>query len=645
MYGCLILECEMAKKIVHLQNYLRMLDESVPGVSGSVKKTVAAVVPEHIKNFSCREHLTGLLLGNIQSGKTSQIFGIAAASADEGFPLFVLFTSDNIKLQEQTYKRALQVLDTFNVCSENDDVRFMQKGLRQPTIVILKKNTNILKAWKNHISSSKFCEGRPIFIIDDEADAASLNTKINKQEQSTINKHIEDIKKLANSSIYLQVTATPQAVLLQTKISGWKPSFIHYFPPGKNYLGGEFFYTEKGSFAVRTTDDEIDDIRDSSEYISEGLRSALMSFLVTGAHTMLSGGIVCNFLIHPSVSIKDHESVACKLGSFLNEILYGNLQKEILPQIKNAWDDFQKTKPDIKPLAKIKAFIDKSLKDMTINILVMNSKSDHDVDKDKGMNIIVGGNSLGRGVTFPVLQTVYYCRRSRRPQADTYWQHCRMFGYDRDPALMRVYLPPFLLKLFTDLNSANTSLLNQVIENGLDEINLLYPPGIKPTRKNVLDESSLNLVVGGVDMFASYPKKKHIRDIDLMLDSFDDSPGSYSEKSLKFIIDLLEKLESENKSDWNHKAYTNCVKALKAENKEANGIIIVRKGRDIKKAPRTMLSPDDRALGGKFNDKTVLTLYRIKGVGKEKGWESDSGPRWMPNIKLPEGITFYKTDG
>lgn len=645
MYGFWILEFKMSKKQTHLQSYIYLSDQDVAGVSDSVKKTIKAIVPKHIKNFSCKEHLTGLLLGNVQSGKTSQMFGIIAASADEGFSLFILLTTDNKKLQEQTYERALQMLDTFNVCGEADDIRFIQKGLRQPTLVILKKNTNILKSWKNHIGSSKYCEGRPIFIIDDEADAASLNTKVNQKDQSTINKHLEGIKKLATSSIYLQVTATPQSVLLQTKFSELKPSFVHYFPPGKGYLGGDFFYTEKGSFAVRVTDDELDDLKIDSEYISDGLRQALLSFLVSGAHIMLSGGEVCNFLIHPSVSIKDHESVAEKISSFLNEILYGDMQQELLPQLTESWNDLQETKPDIKSLPEIEEFIVESLKATSIEILVMNSKSDHEIDKDKGMNIVIGGNSLGRGVTFPVLQTVYYCRRSKRPQADTFWQHCRMFGYDRDSALMRVYLPPFLLKLFTDLNTANTSLINQVVKNGLEDINLLLPPGVKPTRKNVIDADFLSLVVGGVDMFASYPKRKHVKDIDFMLDIFDGDAGKYDEVPLKLIADLLEKLESEIKKDWDHKSYLNCIKALEADKKEKNGILIVRRERDIKRAPRTMLSEDDRMLGKKFKDRVVLTVYRIKGEGADKGWHSDAGPRWMPNIRLPEGINFYKTDG
>ncbi len=238
----------------HFQNYLNQLGNSNPDLIASIKSTVDSVVHGHLKKFTYKEHLTGLLLGNVQSGKTGQMFGIAAAAADEEFQIFVLLTTDNVYLHHQTFLRALSHLDSFNVCGENDEVRFIAGQLRKPILLILKKNTNILQKWRNNLSSSKYCESRPIFIMDDEADAASLNTKVNKNEVSQINQHLDSIKKLASSSVYIQVTATPQAIILQTNLSGWKPSFIHYFKPGRNYLVSErkrpFFEKNEGDFAL-----------------------------------------------------------------------------------------------------------------------------------------------------------------------------------------------------------------------------------------------------------------------------------------------------------------------------------------------------------------------------------------------------------
>jgi len=62
-------------------------------------------------------------------------------------------------------------------------------------------------------------------------------------------------------------------------------------------------------------------------------------------------------------------------------------------------------------------------------IIIMNGKNNVDIDEyTEGCNFIVGGNTLGRGVTFPNLQTIYYTRTSKKPQADTMWQHSRMLA-------------------------------------------------------------------------------------------------------------------------------------------------------------------------------------------------------------------------
>lgn len=67
--------------------------------------------------------------------------------------------------------------------------------MRKPAVIVLKKNGRVLKQWKNNFSSTQFVAGNPLFIVDDEADAASLNTQVNKNKQSTINKCLDEIKK------------------------------------------------------------------------------------------------------------------------------------------------------------------------------------------------------------------------------------------------------------------------------------------------------------------------------------------------------------------------------------------------------------------------------------------------------------------
>lgn len=627
---------------IHFDSYIGMIRDVAPGLVSAVKTTVDALLPKYIKTFSFRDRITGLLLGNVQSGKTSHVFGIISAAADEGFQLFVFLTTDNVYLHEQTFKRALSVLDTFTICGEDDEVRFLASRMRKPAMVVLKKNTKVLQRWKNNFASSKFCEGRAIFIVDDEGDASSLNIKVNKNEQSAINSHLEGITKLANSSIYLQVTATPQSLLLQSKLSDWRPAFVYYFPPGPGYLGGDFFYREPPAPCIKLTkENELDDIRRDEHHVAEGLRLSLLSFLITGAHMLSQSKTeACNFLVHPSVRIADHEKLATRIGQYLNEMLIAVYEGKMGDYLKGTWDDLNRTKIKLIAFDKAYAFIKQILHNQKINIFVMNSTGSNVVDCSKGINIVVGGNSLGRGVTFPVLQTVYYCRTAKSPQADTFWQHCRMFGYDRDPELMRIFLPPSLLKLFTELNNGNKALLGQVLTHDPDDISLLYPSGIRPTRSCVVDKDILDIIIGGVNYFPNFPKRKFVKQIDDILGPY--AGEGIHEVTLNNIINLIEKFESESEADWSNDVFVNCMKALKASHAENKAVLIVRRRRSISKGTGTLLSPDDRALGASIRDYPVLTLYRVEGE-KEKGW--DGLPLWIPNIKLPEGKNFFKVNG
>ena len=138
----------------------------------SVLQTADDIGERQLKTFSFTSNETGLLFGNVQSGKTGQMFGIICRAADLGFPVFVLLTTDNVVLQQQTLARVCADLDGFCICGENDVQLFMDNSLIQPAIIVLKKNVRVLKLWSNVLISSGFMKGNPLFVVDDEADAA-----------------------------------------------------------------------------------------------------------------------------------------------------------------------------------------------------------------------------------------------------------------------------------------------------------------------------------------------------------------------------------------------------------------------------------------------------------------------------------------
>ena len=627
----------------YLEHYLNLVKLQSVSLRDTVEETSLAVFKLISERFDYKSHITGLLLGNVQSGKTGQMLGVVSTLADNGFEIFILLTTDNVYLQKQTTERTAASLGIFNVYGESDDLPFFTNKLSKPIIIVLKKNSSVLRKWRGFLSSSGYCSGRPIVIIDDEADAASLNTLVNKDRISTINKHLGAIKELSTSSIYVEVTATPQAILLQSNISGWKPSFIYYFKPGSDYIGGDFIYAQPKPYCISYTgEDELDIIKNDEAYIPDGLKDALLTYIIICAHYHLKGINTCNFLVHPSVKIADHLAFSTVLGEHLNEFLLAvtdDTENFVKPQLENVWNELRGTKPDIESFEDIFETVVFILENQLINVMMLNSTSEIGVNYNSGYNIIVGGNSLGRGVTFPKLQVVYYCRKSKTPQADTFWQHARVFGYDRDRGLLRIFLPPSLYNLFSELNVSNKLLINQITSSNISDIQLFYPKGVQPTRKNVLDNKAINLIMGGVNFFSSNPKQNNASVIDSLIDDYNDAEH-YHAVNPSLLSTLLQYVGDEAREDWDNEKYINTVNTLATKRPITKFALIIRKGRDIGKGTGTLLSPTDRRIGDGLKNWVVLTLYKVNG-STEKGWNGN--PFYIPNIKLPDGVCIYDT--
>jgi len=627
----------------YLEKYLKTIE--VQEIKDSVLDVTKEIFDDKLKTFDRRSKVNGLLLGEVQSGKTGQMLGIIAAAADLEYDFFVIVTSDINRLQQQTYERTFLAFTDFQICNVNNTVEFRLNQMKKPIVLVLKKNASVLRKWRNEILNSGFLNGtgRTVFIVDDEADAASLNTQINQDRISTINRRLTEICNTASSCIYLQVTATPQAVLLQAEDSNFRPSFISSFRPGKKYLGGTFFFSRPDSYCIRyTPDDELTDIRDANAEITPGLATATLNYLIVIAQTALDkSSKCCNYLVHPSVRIADHRQAEEKIREFLNDVKASVEENdpEIIENLKKEWQDLFKTKPEIKRFDEILETIRNILFKQEIHFVQLNSVSDSSVDISTGNNIIIGGNSLGRGVTIPFLQTTYYSRTAQVPQADTFWQHCRMFGYDRDRSTIRLFMPEFVHKLFQEINNSQQVLMKQLVENGIDETHIVYIDGVRPTRRVVVDQAKLLLIAGGVNYFSAYPINTTFEDLNKLLLPLETK--GITNCSVDFILEVLSHLDSEENNDWSSKKFISAVKAIAEKNKIKQARIMVNTERKITKGTGTMLSSADRETVDKFSNEIVLVMYQLTGEKKLK-WSGS--PLWMPNIKLPDGFVFYKME-
>lgn len=625
-----------------LDTYLNQLTPKA--LAESVKNTVTGFM-DKLEKTEPKKAQNVLLLGNVQSGKTAQVLGVLNALADNDHKIFIYLTTDSIDLQKQTVSRAKSSLKDFIVLSENDDSSFTQvMKSSNPILVVIKKNASVLKRWRNLFKSQENLKGYPLVIVDDEADAASLNTNANKKEKdaSKINSLLDEIKNACCQSLFIQLTATPQSLLLQHLESNWKPEFIHFFEPSENYIGGNFVFTDPPSYIARFIENELDDVYDESGDIPSGIKKALLSFLVTCAEFDLCGKNNCNFALHPSYKIQDHQTFSYKIQSYLNELVQAVNNDENIEQVfLQSYQDLRQTKPDIHHFEEIYEKIISLLQEKRICALILNSKTENNFEINQGFNIIIGGNVIGRGLTIPKLQTVYYSRTAKKPNADTFWQHARIFGYDRDKSLLRLYIPNDIYHFFVTLNQANNLIIEQAKQSN-GNIQVIYPKNISPTRKNVLDYENTMQLVGGVNYFPFYPNENNAQDLDRLSSTISENhiqDNLYS-VDLETLLLFMEKLGEYNPNDWNKKCFIDAINALSTQRPKFKNYILIKKERKIGKNTGTMLSENDRKLGDKYPNDLFLTLYRVVG-DKDKGWQGKDF--WLPNVKLPYCGSVYWT--
>lgn len=609
-----------------LEKYINLVEAQSGMVAAShLRNTVGDIAKDCLDNFDYTGKKNGVLLGYVQSGKTGNLIGLIASFIDHKFKLFLFLTSDNVLLYKQTLTRVGDMLPGVCICGEEDDEKFLANSLRSPCVLVLKKNHSVLRKWLSRIRAVDNSSGEPLLLIDDEADAASLNTKVNKAEVSTINGLIRDLISVSPCSLYLQTTATPFGNLLLGQNSTTKPSFITTFHPSKAYMGGDFFYGEDSSVFDIIDEPEATTIVDPDiTLVPSGFKRSVRHFISLVLHSERMKLRVCNFLIHPSHRIADHKIVAKKVTVLLNQDIeqakaHNPLLLELLPRPQG----FGKS-PDFDEI--INAI-------QKIKVAVVNSENQIPT-LEHGYNIIVGGNCLGRGLTIPKLNVCYYTRLAKSPQADTLLQHSRIFGYDRDRSNAKVFLTQSMLLRFRGIVNGVNALHNSVNTGSVGNIKFYLPPKVNPTRKNVVDASLYISLIGGVNYFLNSSDPKCLDVIDTFVANIKDA----SAITIDILANLLSKVKSDDDLLSQFQMATNLLIA-KGDPQEV--IVHKRTNRSIGKNTGTMLSPDDRLLSRKYPKKIVVFLYRILGE-KSKGW-SDK-PLWLINIQFPKNYVFIGSE-
>ena len=428
-----------------------LADDMSPEAIDSVFSNAVRIL-SHCPNPNIQEKLakTGIVIGKVQSGKTSNFISVLALAFDNGYDIAIVLGGNTLDLLKQNASR---ITSSFNVDSEkltvlktNDNkslinptrIKEFLENDRKVIIVGLKHNKHIDQI--ADIFSNSYLSDKSVLIIDDEGDQATLNTKAYRNSISKTYGSVLNLKSKLKSHCFLSVTATPQANILIETFDQLSPDFGELVYPGEGYCGLQEFHGEN-------CDKHIYEIPPSEPNLLDGpgvplsVYKAMAMFFVGNAirHSRGDMGIHA-MLIHPSQKKYDHRIVQTKIQTILDEwkskakiklsgkrdVSYSSLRKLLV----EAYDTFVVDGVICVTFDNLENTILQRIKSCS-PVLICNSEENASENaKHYKTNIFVGGNLVERGITIKGLAVTYITRRAKgKSNVDNTEQRARWFGY------------------------------------------------------------------------------------------------------------------------------------------------------------------------------------------------------------------------
>lgn len=320
----------------------------------------------------------GLVIGAVQSGKTSNYIALINKAADSGYKVIILLTGTVEKLRQQTQERVdagfvgrdskdslernrygkngqsvgvgllnpnLPVASfTSTVRDFYVDVNMSLDNVNGPIIFVTKKNKSVLEKLYNwlKLKNTHTTHGKidyPVLLIDDEADNASINTNNPDTDPTAINHEIRQMLRLFTRYSYVGFTATPFAnIFINPQIGAanddpakddlFPKDFIYLLEQPSNYVGPDGMYLDDGEYHYMLRyNDDMEHIlplkHKKNTYpagLPESLKDAIDLFLLANAVRDLRG------------QEKKHRSMLIHVSRFIS------VQKNVEELVKKYFD-------------------------------------------------------------------------------------------------------------------------------------------------------------------------------------------------------------------------------------------------------------------------------------------------------------------
>lgn len=680
---------------------LKLTDEERAGTTDSTEAILEKIIENYEKAFSgeageggtsdtklkADTMPVGLLYGRIQSGKTRAMILSTAMALDNGFRIIVVLTSNNNKLVDQTHQDFIGGLPGVKIYSKDEiqgssldaEAQHIHDALKHDdsfgVVIVSSKGTTVLRQVVEFLEKIR-AAGYPSIVFDDEGDQATLDTNRAKRTSKdpatpfspthslVHNSEDASLRSAMPKNIFVSVTGTPQGIFLQSAGSNSRPSFVHILEAGKAYVGGAVFFGKESASDVPyinlVDDEEGIQLLGSGLGVPEGLRDAICFYVVAAAAAGINNGWrEYKMLCHPSSKMNDHESVKTLVAEYIGTVI-SSIQEPakaasvpVLAKLKKAYDELGKTETKPPEFELILEEAKKHLLSRRISI-INTTTTNVDIHYDKYYNILIGGNTVGRGLAISNLLVTYYTREPKRSTMDTMYQHARMFGY-RQTTLpyTRVFLPQQLYRRFHEIYKSDEEARDYIRKSGLGPdggllIRVEPGVGLKPTKANVLDAARTRVLHPGRQIYPNYPhyepekvrtvNKKIAAMLGRLLEGYDGTKECSALISLEDAIAIATTIRTRSDNTWIDRQVGNYLTTF-ANQLKIEEVWLKFRPTERNPSPGGYLGnailAGDRLKEAREKDKPTLWVFKVDG----RGWAGEDF--FYPTIVAPNKLTSF----
>ena len=279
-------------------------------------------------DFKGKRLKRGLIIGDVQSGKTATYSGLICKAADAGYKVVILLAGITESLRQQTQERIDEGIVGYTIRKEGKKIHEGRVGVGKDNkqfrassfttcakdfvkgsnlisttlsghnslvLFVVKKNVSVLTKLHNWLKNQNIdirtnSINHPMLLIDDEADNASINTKKDNTDPTKTNAIIRQICNLFQTANYVGFTATPFANVFidpdsvdKMKNADLFPEhFIYTLPTPSSYIGADKIFNKDNKYYRNlrlitdieepdyTSDEYREDIKENIDELNTG---------------------------------------------------------------------------------------------------------------------------------------------------------------------------------------------------------------------------------------------------------------------------------------------------------------------------------------------------------------------------------------